>query len=44
MDGLLDEWIIGFEFKIRITKKDGKRDSERGILDFSHMMFFCISL
>jgi len=30
----LDEWIIGFEFNIRITKKNGKRDSKRGISDF----------
>ncbi|MFZ2657815.1 MAG: hypothetical protein WAX69_22975 [Victivallales bacterium] len=43
MDGLLDEWIIGFEFKIRIKRKDWERNSKRGISDFMNVPF-CVYL
>ncbi|OGV59961.1 MAG: hypothetical protein A2X45_16800 [Lentisphaerae bacterium GWF2_50_93] len=43
MDGLLDEWIIGFEFKIRIKRKDWDRNFRRGISDFMNVLF-CVYL
>ncbi|HCE45855.1 MAG TPA: hypothetical protein DET40_20105 [Lentisphaeria bacterium] len=40
---MTDGWMDGFEFKIRITKKDSERDSKRGISDFLNV-HFCVCL